>query len=270
LATESRRVFAAAIAGLAAVCLAACVEDTPVTPTAHALVVHAVLDAGARDQWVIVQATDGSFTGQVAVAGAAVTMTLPNGAIVVAAEEPDSNVAQGMRQQPVISPVYHFALDRLGISLVPGGTYQLRVVVPDGRVVTGHTTIPNAIPISVGRDTTAFDWRRDTLTADLARVPGAARFETNIAFAGGSSLYSAFSDTALSLPGTLSVFSYVANSGAGAPARVVISAVDSAFYAYYRRSADPLTGIGTDGNLTGALGVFGSIVVVKRFALLVH
>jgi hypothetical protein len=28
----------------------------------------------------------------------------------------------------------------LGVSLVPGGTYRLRVVVPDGRVVTGHTT----------------------------------------------------------------------------------------------------------------------------------
>jgi Domain of unknown function (DUF4249) len=257
-------------AGLAAVCLAACVEDTAVTPTAHALLVHAVLDAGARDQWVIVQATDGSFAGQIAVAGATVIMTLPNGATVVAAEERDGNVAEGMQQQPVVSPVYHFALDRLGIALVPGRTYQLRVVVPDGRAVTGRTTIPNAIPVSVGRDTTAFDWRHDTLTADLARVPGAARYETNIAFASGGSLSSVFSDTAVSIPGTLSVFSLVANSGAGASARVVISAVDSAYYAYYRRSADPLTGIGTDGNLTGALGVFGAVVAVKRFALIVH
>jgi len=257
-------------AGLAAVCLAACVEDTAVTPTAHALLVHAVLDAGARDQWVIVQATDGSFAGQIAVAGATVIMTLPNGATVVAAEERDGNVAEGMQQQPVVSPVYHFALDRLGIALVPGGTYQLRVVVPDGRAVTGRTTIPNAIPVFIGRDTTAFDWRHDTLTADLARVPGAARYETNIAFASGSSLSSVFSDTAVSIPGTFSVFSLVARSGAGATARVVISAVDSAYYAYYRRSADPLSGIGTDGNLTGALGVFGSIVAVKRFALVVH
>jgi hypothetical protein len=270
LATESRRVFAVAGVGLAAVCLAACVEDTSVTPTAHALVVHAVLDAGARDQWVIVQSTDGSFAGQVAVAGAIVTMRLPNGTTVAAAEEPDSNVAQGVPQPPGISPVYHFALDRLGTPLVPGGTYQLRVVVPDGRVVTGRTTIPNAIPVPVGRDTTAFDWRHDTLTADLARVPGAARYETNIAFAGGSSLFSTFSDTVVSLPGTLFVFSLVAKSGGGAPARVVISAVDSAYYAYYRRSADPLSGIGTDGNLTGALGLFGSIVVVRRFALVVH
>jgi hypothetical protein len=270
LATESRRVFKAASIGLAAVCLVACVEDTPVTPAAHDLIVHAILDAGARDQYVIVQSTDGSFAGQVAVAGATVTMTLPNGATVAAGEEADSNVAQGVQKQPVISPVYHFALDRLGISLVPGGTYQLRVAVPDGRVVTGRTTIPNAIPVSVGRDTTAFDWRHDTLTADLARVPGAARYETNIAFAGGSSLFTMFSDTAVSMPGTFSVFSLVARSGAGAPARVVISAVDPAYYAYYRRSADPLTGIGIEGNLAGALGVFGSIVVVKRFALVVH
>jgi hypothetical protein len=153
LATESRRVFKAASIGLAAVCLVACVEDTPVTPAAHDLIVHAILDAGARDQYVIVQSTDGSFAGQVAVAGATVTMTLPNGATVAAGEEADSNVAQGVQKQPVISPVYHFALDRLGISLVPGGTYQLRVAVPDGRVVTGRTTIPNAIPVSVGRDT---------------------------------------------------------------------------------------------------------------------
>ena len=270
MAIESRRLVALVSAGFVAVCLAACVEDTPVTPTAHALVVHATLDAGTRDQWVIVQATDGSFAGQVAVAGATVTMTLPNGATVAAAEEPDSGVAQGIGQQPLISPLYHFALDRLGISLVPGGSYQLRVVVPDGRVVTGRTTIPNAVPVSVGRDTTAFDWRHDTLTADLARVAGAARYETNIAFAGGGSLFSMFSDTAVSMPGTFSVFSLVARSGGGAPARVVISAVDSAYYKYYRRSADPLTGIGTDGNLTGALGVFGSIVVVKRFALVVH
>ena len=270
MATESRRLFALVSVGLAAVCLAACVDDTPVTPSAHALLVHSVLDAGARDQWVIVQSTDGSFAGQVAVAGATVTMTLPNGATVTAAEEPDSTVAQGVREQPVISPVYHFALDRSGIALVPGGTYQLRVVVPDGRVVTGRTTIPNAIAVSAVRDTATIDFKRDTLTADVARVPGAARYETNIAFVGGSSLFSIFSDTAVSLPGTLGVFSAVVRANASAPARVVISAVDSAYYAYYRRSSDPLSGIGTDGNLTGAVGVFGSIVVVKRFALVVH
>jgi hypothetical protein len=256
--------------GLAAACGTACVEDTSVTPTAHDLVVHAILDAGAHDQYVIVQSTDGALSAQAPVAGATVTMTLPNGATVAAAEEANTTVAPTFFPEPPISHVYHLSLDRLGISLVPGGTYQLRVVAPDGRVVTGHTTIPAATAATLGPDTTTFDFRHDTLTVAFARVPGAARYQTNIAFAGGSSLYGALSDTVVSLPGTLSVFATVANAGPGASARVVITALDSAYYEYYRRSADPLSGIGTTGNLTGALGVFGSIVVVKRFALIVH
>jgi hypothetical protein len=256
--------------GLAAVCADACVDTTSVAPAAHDLVVHAILDAGARDQYVIVQSTNGAISAQAPVAGATVTMTLPNGATVTAAEESNSTVAPTFSPEPPVSRVYHFSLDRLGISLVAGGTYRLRVVVPDGRVVTGHTTIPAATAVLLATDTTTLDRRHDTLTVAVARAAGAARYQTEIAFAGGSSLYGTFSDTAVSLPGNLSVFAGVANAGPGASARVVISALDSAFYAYYRRSADPLSGIGIDGNLTGALGVFGSIVVVKRFTLIVH
>jgi hypothetical protein len=259
-------------AALAALCAVGCSDVISVKPTAHDLVVQSVLDAGSRDQWVIVQSTDGSYVGQIPVTGATVTMTLPGGATITAVERADSTIAQAFSTQPSVSVVYHFSLTQLGggVSLVPGGTYRLRVVVPDGRVVTGQTTIPFATAALFGSDTTVFDLRRDTLTASLARVAGAARYETEIAFVGGTSLYRAFTDTALSLPGSLPVFTTVARAGPGASARVVISAVDAAYYEYYRRSGDPLSGIGIGGNLTGALGVFGSIVPVKRFALIVH
>jgi hypothetical protein len=178
---------------------AACVEDTPVTPAAHDLVVQAILDPGVPNQYVIVQATTGALSSQTAVAGATVSMTLPNGATVSSAEVSDSNVAQPLSDEPRIAPVYRFSLGQLGVSLVPGGTYRLRVVVPDGRVVTGHTTIPSATPATVASDTTTFDFRHDTLTAAFSAVAGAARYRTEVAFAGGSSLFSMFSDTLVSM-----------------------------------------------------------------------
>ena len=45
-------------------------------------------------------------------------------------------------------------------------------------------------------------------------------------------------------------------------AQVTVAAVDAGYYNYYRTNSDEFTGAAVQGNLTGAQGVFGSIVVV--------
>ena len=41
---------------------------------------------------------------------------------------------------------------------------------------------------------------------------------------------------------------------------VLVAAVDSNFYDYYRTNNDPFTGAGIISRLTGGLGLFGSLV----------
>jgi hypothetical protein len=264
-----RPLIALAIVTLAPGLGTACFESSVITTTstAHDLVIQALLDAGSRDQYVIVQTIGASIADQIPVAGATVTLMLPNGTSVTAIEELNTGVATPEPGEPAISRVYHFPLGGMGIPLVPGGTYRLRVVVPDGRVATGRTTIPNAAPATIAGDTVAFDRKRDTLRTSIARVPGATGYEVDIVGPGAQGrVFTTLSDTAVSLPGTMDAFASVPS----APAIVVISALDSAYYAYYRRAGDPVSGIAVAGNLTGALGVFGSIVDVKRLTLLVH
>ena len=58
--------------------------------------------------------------------------------------------------------------------------------------------------------------------------------------------------------------------GTGLEHQVIVSAVDAAYYRYYRSSSDEFTGATVQGNLTGAQGVFGSLVVVTVRALQVE
>jgi hypothetical protein len=227
-----------------------------------------VLDAGAVQQYVIVQTTTGAVGALTAVAGATVTMILPNGRMIPADEIHDSTIVGVRSGEPRLKVLYRFALDKFGVSIVPGGSYSLRVALPDGRVATGNTTVPVAAPVLAAGPTSTFSISRDTLALAWGRVVGARSYELHIH--SPKSDLSLFADTSIRVFGGVrdedGNFAFVV----GAIHQVVVSAVDSNYYDYYRRSSDPFTGIGVINRLTGAIGVFGSIVEISRQTLIVQ
>lgn len=237
-----------------------CVDQNPVAPDAHAIVVHAVLDASAHDQIVIVQTTDGRLPTQRVVSGAAVVILTPDGRVLTADEVVDSLYGVGAGNPPPIKSYYRISLDKYGVALVPGSTYRLRITLPDGRAVTGSTTIPSVMA-SANLNVPASLSSADSLPLAWPRVAGASAYDVSVSLH-GSLVFEAFTDTSI----VLSTRTQTSNGGrafyAGNTHEIVVSAVDANFYDYYRRSSDLFTGSGPISRLDGAVGVFGSIVPI--------
>jgi len=236
----------------------ACVEHTPLESGASTIVIHAVLNGAVRNQYVVVQRTVNGNPVAAAVSGATVTITAPGGIVMTATEDHDSSAVQVAAGDPAISLVYLISLDQYGVNLVPGGTYQLHVHLPTGEDVTGSTTIPNASPLSTPAANATFWSTVDTLRLTWVPVPGASSYEVRISST--ASTYALFADSAVALPGTLRGLNGTDVFTAGLTNQVVVSAVDGNYYAYYRTNSDPFTGATVVGNLSGAVGVFGSLV----------
>lgn len=245
----------------------ACVEQSPVSVAAPTLVVHAVLDASAREQYVIVQSTDGIVSHQREVTGAFVTITAPDGQVLAGMETRDTTLFATRRYMPRVGTVYRVALGSSGVRLVAGGTYHLRVVAPiSGAEVTGITTMPalaDAVPAAQPRE---FLRSRDTLVLAWPPVELAGRYEVSVSTAVGGT-YSTFADTAISLPGTLLGGSAGGVFVAGLRHQVTVNAVDINYYDYFRRGSNSLTGLGPLSRLAGGVGVFGSVARVETLIL---
>jgi hypothetical protein len=237
---------------------AGCVITTPLESGASTVVVHAVLNGAVPDQFVVVQRTVDGEPAAPAVAGATVTITAPDGTAMTATEDHDSSIVHAATGDPGIALVYRISLDAYGVNLVPGGTYELRVHLPTGEDVAGSTTIPNATPTSARDTTAAFVPAMDTLRLAWQPVPGASSYEVRISSTANT--YALFADSGVALPGTLRALNGAPVFAAGTETDIVVSAVDANYYAYYRTNSDPFTGAMVVGNLTGAVGVFGSIV----------
>lgn len=249
---------AAAFAGPALAILAAgaCVRETPLQVTSTTIVVHAVLNALDDEQVVLVQrTTDGIPLLTSPADSATVTITGPDGVAMTAVEAPDS----------LFTRVYQVSLSANHQQLVPGGTYHLRVQLTTGEDITGTTTIPDASPVLPPVAILPFNEATDTLRLGWPPVTGAASYEVRVQSTAG--VYALFTDTSVALPGTLQSLEGKAVFVAGLDNQVVVSAVDAAYYQYYRTSSDEFTGATVQGNLTGAQGVFGSLVVVAVRAL---
>jgi hypothetical protein len=239
---------------------ASCIDKAPTSPTANALLVHAVLDLGSRDQYVVIQSTTGAIDQQRPVTGAVVTITTPDGRGLLAEETLDSTHYLTPSTVPRVTTVYRVSLDRYGIDLVPGGSYLLRVTTPDGREVSGMTTIPNAV-LGTASTTQTIDRERDTVRMNVPRVAGASAYEVLVSSSRNRATF--FSDTAVTIPGSASgngsmIF------GPGTTHVLIVSAVDQNYYDYFRRASDPWTSSGLISHLDGAIGVFGSIVPLAR------
>jgi len=252
------------------------IGEVNVPKTQAFLVVHGVLNTSAADQIVLVErsltgAVDIKNTnfnpnepiasdGGVPVTGATAELIGPTGLIVTAVED------RLVTQNATGSGVYRFRVG--GASLLRGRTYRLHVRTREGEDLTATTTIPAAttpsqMPIrSFNRtqDTLMLTWPAAQQTRSYA-----ARIETPFGpfFLFTDSLFlrltgdlrNLFADD---LPRVLIP---------GFEQGVLIAAVDSNFYDYYRTQNDPFTGSGIISRVQGGVGFFGSLVPVVRQVL---
>jgi hypothetical protein len=181
---------------------------------------------------------------------ALVTITGPDGVAMTGVEVADSALGRVYRVRP----------SAYSEALAPGGTYHLHVHIQSGADVTGETTIPNAQPSAAQPTMAAFDDATDTLRMSWPAVNGAASYEVRVQSTAG--VYAQFGDTSAVLPGTLRSLEGKIVFQVPLDHTVVVSAVDEAYYEYYRTNSDEFTGTVVQGNLTGAEGVFGSLVEV--------
>ena len=255
--------IAAAFAALALV--GAC--EPPVEPIgagANRVLVHAVLDLGANEQLVLLERTQPSSGGFVAINGATVTLTAPGGIDYVAI--PASNTLS--QQEPFAPAVYRLLVNRFSSpGFVAGGRFSLRVVIGTD-TITGTTTMPQAQAATSSQSPVAFRRLSDTLRLQWPRVPGARGYQVGIYTTqnGGPAFrqrYVTFTDTAVAIPGTAED---IENGSDAFPLNervtVVVAAVDDNFHAYYRATSGPFTGSPPSRLTGGALGVFGSIVPI--------
>ena len=252
---------------MALAAFAACVESSPVSPDVNTLVVHAVLDPGARHQLIVVQTTTGALSAQRQVTGAKVTIATPDGRTLTAVERRDTAAVTGFGPFPKVTTIYD--VDVGGAGLIPGGTYRLRVVAPDGRTVTGRTTIPNAVPSTAALPTQTIDRDRDTVSLQWSRVGGARSYQVFIRSTRRE--YSVFADTSIALPGTAQdIDGEPVAFVSGLTHQLAVIAVDENYFDYYRRTSDLFTGAGLLMHLEGGVGVFGSVVTVATRTIVVR
>jgi hypothetical protein len=246
----------AALALLTAGLLGGCNDlEAPAPAQQGRLVVHAVLDAGASRQIVLVHrartgtpnSVTGGFSDDDPVDDAIVTITAPDGTVMSGSRFGDDSGAC------CIPGIWEIDPGLAGVDVRAGGTYTLHVRTGLGEEVTGKTTVP-APSQRVGVTPRLFFRARDTLRLSWPRLAGAFSYEVIVR---SQFEYRLFTDTSVAIPGNrLSISGdEVFRTG---PADVLVSAVDENYYDYYRSQSDPFAGA-APSHLIGAVGVFGSI-----------
>ena len=245
--------------------LAGCLNlESPAPAEQTRLVVHAILDAEADQQKVLLYRArtglptviEGSRIGDdEPVTGANVSITTPEGAT--------------LNNWLCCGPgTYVFPDSLQGPSLTPGGTYTLRIRTPFGEEVTGTTTIPGPSHLTLDSPRVFLRFH-DTLRLSWPPVRGAASYEVIIRMPLFNEEYRTFADTAFTLAGTALTITGDEIFPWGQEVTVLVSAVDVNYYDYYGSQSDPFAGA-APSHLTGAVGVFGSIVPIYATTLLVR
>jgi hypothetical protein len=252
---------------LSAATLVAC-ED-PFEPFADfaekRVLVHAILDANADTQKVLIEITDG-FEGLIPM-DAVVRVTTPSG------REIPLILKQAIPDAEHVAAYYYRVAEHE--PLQPGGTYDLRIDLPNRPRVTGRTTIPNAVagsPVELPTFLPDFD----TLRLAWSRVAGARGYEvvftSERSFPGGGfilSRSSIFADTSISLAGDARTLEGEDIFLAQNRTEVTVLAADDNYHTYYRANVDPFAGAPPSRLTGGAIGVFGSVVPIVRRRFLV-
>jgi hypothetical protein len=150
--------------------------------------------------------------------------------------------------------------------IVPGGRYRLRVTLPGGDVIEGETAVPQRWEHVDTIPAATFDRERDTIRLTWPAVVGAHRYALQVQTPYGP--FQLFSDTnAITLTGGLRsvlVDRIPLVFLPGFEQDVLVAAVDTNYYDYYRSGNDPFTGAGLLTRLRGGTGLFGSWAPIHR------
>lgn len=284
-----RRLVAGAAAGALVLTAGACeLEQVTVGSGERRAVVHAVLNADALQQVVLVEElltgrvsidTVRSFSpgdpiataGGIPIAGAQVVVARVGGDSVVATEDRIGSRGTGVYRLASSTQPGPFA----GVlSLVPGGRYRIAVRTTDGRVVTGETVIPGRpAGLAPGAGSTAgsfpFNRTRDTVRLRWSPSAGARTYAIRLESPIGP--WSFVNDSLrFDLAGDLrNVFAEGIPSAffPGFSQRLTVAAVDTNFYDYYRSGNDPFSGTGLINRLRGGIGLFGALMPLESRVL---
>jgi hypothetical protein len=259
---------------LFAATLASCeIGKVTVPPSAPSVVVHAVLNAGAINQVVLLEQTlsgvaevpDTNFDGADPIASAG---GLPISGATVEIIDSTGRAVRGVEDQITSNSIQRgtgvYRVPIAGATLVLGARYQLRIRTPDGKLVTAFTRVPRADVRSTGALTRTMNRDHDGLSAQWTPAVIARTYAVRIETPFGP--FFLFTDsTRLALSGDLrNLFADDLQHVfiPGFRQDVLVAAVDSNFYDYYRTNNDPFTGSGIISRIDGGIGLFGAMVTM--------
>ena len=264
---------------LAVMALASCeLGEITVAKTTPSIVVHAVLNANVGTQVILIERTlsgaipvhDTTFNpadpivsdGGIPVTGARVAIIDSAGLANPAVEDiTTSGSSQGAGVYRVNFPG--------GLRL--GMRYKLLVVTAQGEQVTAFTRVPFPEFGSTGALSRPFNRDHDSVVVEWKKAAAARAYALRVESPFGP--FFLFTDSLrFRMNGDLrnlfaSDFPRVFIPGFRQD--VIIAAVDSNFFDYYRTNNDPFTGSGIISRLNGALGMFGSMVTLNSGTLTV-
>jgi hypothetical protein len=267
--------FAVSVAGA---CDIGTVDIPKTTPT---VVVHAVLNPSAPNQVVLLERTlTGSVTipdtmfdasdpivsaGGIAISNATVEIIDPTGSVTTGVEDKSVPANNGKG-----AGVYRVPIS--GTSLVLGGRYQLHIRTPDGQDVTAFTRVPNpSSRFPSANLTRVFNRDHDVLATGWSAAPLTRAYAVRIESPFGP--FFLFTDS-LSFQTNGQLRNLFAGDLPhvfipGFQQGIIVAAVDSNFYDYYRTNNDPFTGSGIISRVNGGLGMFGALVIIQSGILTV-
>jgi hypothetical protein len=271
----TRRLIALASVAL----LAGCEIESTTIPRAEAtLVIHSVLNTAERNQFVLVEesltgrqevTTDGPYNpgnpiasgNGVPVSGATVTLTDENGFVMTALERRTSS-----GQPTGIYGIFLDAYNQPGApaQIVPGRRYTLRVQAA-GKVATATTLVPRAVS-PIGTPLVPFNRDQQAINLPINDVEMARAYWVYLT--APISPYTLFTlDQEVAISGdsrNLFTEDLVRVFFPGFVQTLLVAAVDSNLYDYYRSGNDPFSGAGLISSIQGGLGLFGSMAIVER------
>lgn len=271
---SSGRAGAALLFVSSCVALAACDLGTVDVPkTKPSVVVHGVLNPSAANQVILVERTltgaidvpDTAFDASSPIASAG---GIPISGATVELIDSAGRVTGGVEDGSLASPPKSTGVYRVplaGTSLVLGARYQLHIRTPDGDDVTASTRIPKP-PIRIGDGLTRiFNRDHDVIATQWAAAAATRAYAVRIESPFGP--FFLFTDSvSFRTNGDLrNLFSsdlervFIPGFRQG----IMIAAIDSNFYDYYRTSNDPFTGAGIISRVNGGLGMFGALVTIN-------
>jgi hypothetical protein len=249
-----------------------------VPKTTPSIVVHAVLNANTSSQVVLVERT---LTGAIPVHDSAFNAADPivsDGGIPVTGARVEIIDSVGVASLAVEDLAVSTngtgaGVYRVGVAggLRLGGRYQLHIVTPQGEEVTAFTRVPFPEFASTGALSRTFNRDHDSLLVQWKRAAAARAYALRVESPFGP--FFLFTDS-LSFRMNGDLRNLFASDLPrvfipGFRQDVLIAAVDSNFFDYYRTNNDPFTGSGIISRLNGALGLFGSMVTLNSGTLTV-